>query len=512
MGVSEINKRRVWILSAFALVAAASYYWMTRRLHPASAVWLNSTDDHFSNPEHTPGDHHTQRILDKRNETVTSFGSSSDGQASSVRTANGTRRAQTTKRLMDTSKLGLDEGYRLIRRNIRHRSDFLFLDYKALDQWFSNVERDILKDKPVENLRTVASHLTSILHMLPGPEKGQLSVGDRLTIRVDLRDARGQQVQKGGHEVRVWLASNDCRGKSAAANVTDMRNGSYLASLPVLWSGQSTVHASLVRTREFLRYNLHLLQRMVLINRFSGAFVRGKDQQATLCMPVPAIPGFPEVCNLTLKNGGLPWFCGKPSRGNLTCKDWTAVWKMMTTLRGCSQDRKPLNATYKRHALPVYSPPSRWKTVQNHRALSFFLDQIPATGNYVIMIHLYSHFFNVHPGIYAYHVRDAARGVRRLLDRNPLAKVFIRGPHAFGGDGFQIYSDSHAHRCLQITKSEFRPLLSRIVLLNAWDMTVAINNRDLHPPSYVVRSLIGLMLGHVCPRHIQMMGISTDLS
>nr|KAG5703239.1 hypothetical protein BaRGS_034150 [Batillaria attramentaria] len=50
-------------------------------------------------------------------------------------------------------------------------------------------------------------------------------------------------------------------------------------------------------------------------------------------------------------------------------------------------------------------------TLRNHRALSFFLDQIPATGNYVIMIHLYSHFFNVHPGIYAYHVRDAARGV-----------------------------------------------------------------------------------------------------
>ena len=44
--------------------------------------------------------------------------------------------------------------------------------------------------------------------------------------------------------------------------------------------------------------------------------------QVTLCSFIPVIPGFPEVCNLTSLNSGMPWYCGKPSKPGLACYHW----------------------------------------------------------------------------------------------------------------------------------------------------------------------------------------------
>ena len=32
---------------------------------------------------------------------------------------------------------------------------------------------------------------------------------------------------------------------------------------------------------------------------------------------------YPEICNLTLDNGGMSWYCGKPKNRLLSCHDWS---------------------------------------------------------------------------------------------------------------------------------------------------------------------------------------------
>ncbi|RUS79004.1 hypothetical protein EGW08_013215, partial [Elysia chlorotica] len=52
--------------------------------------------------------------------------------------------------------------------------------------------------------------------------------------------------------------------------------------------------------------------------------------EATPCSPYPALPAFPaeEVCDLTARNDGFPWYCGRPGKKELTCSDYVSARKI----------------------------------------------------------------------------------------------------------------------------------------------------------------------------------------
>lgn len=109
------------------------------------------------------------------------------------------------------------------------------------------------------------------------PPGRSFAVGDHVTVRVDLKDEAGRAVLKGGAEVRIWAVcemnvSDDSHWFAVAGHVTDLRNGSYVASLPVLWSGKLLVQAALVRPREFRRLILRLMDTMKMMDQVSDSF------------------------------------------------------------------------------------------------------------------------------------------------------------------------------------------------------------------------------------------------
>ena len=100
--------------------------------------------------------------------------------------------------------------------------------------------------------------------MLFPPAKVQLvsprdfyQVGDRILLRVDLYDQRGNIRTEGGDEVRIWLKDPE-QGHSTAAEVTDLGNGSYTGEATLKWTGLTHVRASLAYSREFLRMVIEL--------------------------------------------------------------------------------------------------------------------------------------------------------------------------------------------------------------------------------------------------------------
>ena len=57
-----------------------------------------------------------------------------------------------------------------------------------------------------------------------------------------------------------------------------------------------------------------------------GRFMSGKANEEVLCMPAREyLPKSVDVCNLTLANGGMSWYCVKPKYKQLLCEDWTDV-------------------------------------------------------------------------------------------------------------------------------------------------------------------------------------------
>ena len=151
------------------------------------------------------------------------------------------------------------------------------------------------------------------------------------------------------------------------------------------------------------------------------------------------------------------------------------------------------------HGHPYYSMKS-WASRFTKHPPSFYLDSVPIAGRYVVVIHLYLHLSFLHTHTYGLHVRQAARGVRDLLSRNPSVKVLVRGPHAFIWDSYRrihVLGDYYGEACFRIFRQEFADLVDRVVYLNVWDMTVANENNDLHPAANP--EILRLFLGHVCP-------------
>ncbi|KAL8620844.1 hypothetical protein ACOMHN_033241 [Nucella lapillus] len=227
------------------------------------------------------------------------------------------------------------------------------------------LERELLAEGPVTDLTRVAVPTTTLLELAGGgkktPAESRVKVGQNITVRVVLKDALRRPVLKGGHQyyyyttttttttattttttatttttitttttttttlyqVRVWMEGRDKKvPRSLAVDAIDLGNGTYMATIPILWPGPIEVKAALQRPREFNRLALSLMNIMKMINGIVASYVSGKKDEVTLCSFIPVVPGYHQVCNLTSLNGDLPWYCGRPSTPGIKCSDW----------------------------------------------------------------------------------------------------------------------------------------------------------------------------------------------
>ena len=89
------------------------------------------------------------------------------------------------------------------------------------------------------------------------PPRSSYAVGDKIQFRVDLFDGYGNRRKLGGDEVRARLTSKTGNA-SVAAEVEDMRNGSYVATAVLQWQGATCVQVYLTYPREFIREAVRL--------------------------------------------------------------------------------------------------------------------------------------------------------------------------------------------------------------------------------------------------------------
>ncbi|XP_076455699.1 NXPE family member 4-like [Babylonia areolata] len=490
-------------------------------------------------------------------------------------------------------------------------------------------ERWLLSTPPLTDLRLTADGLRSKVYVVS--PKASHHIGDRIQIRVDLYNGYGQPRTSGGDEIRMRLLSKP-GSASVAADVTDLRNGSYLGTTFLPWNGTASVDVHLAYPRELLReaarVRLSVHSTIVLGARYQTSSAK----EVTACLPSSPIPGYGAVCNLTTFNGGLPYFCGRPTDKRLTCghrkeitklavlksfpllpqarqmlrkilrgpfptvipnsiaieilpapesaerhqdlppcwkrspeSTWTStaprgwmsadgVWRSFTCslprrvehdhVRKCLRNTslyfvgdsnlrtwwyelqrhlkcsrlsvghdkhvhkvcevRSSNTTmaWSFHGLPVYNHP-----VPRLVSLQALLERLRGDSlrvpqrRIVVVLHYFLHFSLLSPGVYQDRVRGAKRHIQQFLQEFPTTKFLIRGPHLnvegvtalrFGG------GDTFGPAYIQIWQDEFRELRDRVWFLDVWDMTVATQNWPAHPPQFVVREMVKVMLGHVC--------------
>ena len=158
-----------------------------------------------------------------------------------------------------------------------------------------------------------------------------LHVGDTLSVRVDVNNHRGHPMDQGGDEVRVWVKGHDNR-TAFAADVTDLRNGSYLATSRLPVTGKFQVKVGLAHSSHFIRIvtQLHLV--LKTLQWYTGLFESSGGEhvsEATPCSTQQHIPFYTssEMCDLSHLNGS-PWFCGKPRHRLLSCQDFIGTQRV----------------------------------------------------------------------------------------------------------------------------------------------------------------------------------------
>ena len=198
------------------------------------------------------------------------------------------------------------------------------IPFLSNSEYVFDYERELLKRSSLKSLNDLPSLSLSKLtpHNVSNVENDTIrcSVGDVITIRADLVANNGNPRTSGYDDVRGWMV--DTTNRRAAANVVDLKNGSYDISFKCLWPlSKSRLNIGVAYPREYLY--LTMLNNRKGITRFTaGQFIKDCEQsEVTPCFATPNIP-WPCLCNFTTFNNAS-FYCGRPTK--LTCSDLHSI-------------------------------------------------------------------------------------------------------------------------------------------------------------------------------------------
>nr|KAG5698890.1 hypothetical protein BaRGS_006784 [Batillaria attramentaria] len=134
------------------------------------------------------------------------------------------------------------------------------------------------------------------------------------------------------------------------------------------------------------------------------------------------------------------------------------------------------------------------------------LRRLEQRRNIVIVVHYYVHLSTEALHAYRDRVRAARQVIETYLDTHPKVKVkvIIRGPHVLyeGNRHHAMFGDTFGPVYIRMWKEEFRGLYDRVWFLNYWDMTIAAENMQCHPPESMILETVKVLFGYFCDKEM----------
>ena len=91
--------------------------------------------------------------------------------------------------------------------------------------------------------------------------------------------------------------------------------------------------------------------------------------------------------------------------------------------------------------------------------------------------------------------------VKATLRRNPNVVFAIRGPHVISTEWQTHHSlggDTQAVYMRQLLEQSLSDVQDHVILLDGWDMSLPLENAEIHTNDAVPRAMIRLLLGFIC--------------
>ncbi|XP_069808098.1 NXPE family member 4-like [Dendropsophus ebraccatus] len=150
---------------------------------------------------------------------------------------------------------------------------------------------------------------------------------------------------------------------------------------------------------------------------------------------------------------------------------------------------------FKKHSHPFVA--TRFYVVKDDSYMSDEIDRLAGGPHQVIVISLGQHFRAFPIQLFIRRVMSVHRALERLFLRSPDTKVIIKAENTREiHEDNERFSDFHGYIQYLIVKEVFKDL--PVATIDAWDMTIAFDSYNVHPPEPVVRNEIYMLLSYIC--------------
>ncbi|XP_040186394.1 NXPE family member 1-like [Rana temporaria] len=150
---------------------------------------------------------------------------------------------------------------------------------------------------------------------------------------------------------------------------------------------------------------------------------------------------------------------------------------------------------WKKHGHPFVAP--NFYSVRDHSYIGSELDRLAGGSNTIVVIGVGQHFRPFPFPLFIKRLLSIRSAIENLFLRSPDTKVIIKSENTrdFEQD-VERFSNFHGYIQYLLLKDIFSGL--NVGMIDAWDMTTALDSRDLHPSEHVVKNQINLFLSYIC--------------
>ena len=133
--------------------------------------------------------------------------------------------------------------------------------------------------------------------------------------------------------------------------------------------------------------------------------------------------------------------------------------------------------------------------------MAYKIDSIPSTGRYIVLVHYYLHLSGAHISVFHNRLIMLKGAILKALKRNSNVVFAFRGPHVIStewADNHSMCGDVQAQYFFKILFDLFKDIMDKVIFLDGWGMSMALDNEGLHPiekmHEHIIRTLFSFLI------------------
>uniref|UniRef100_A0A8D0KNE3 NXPE C-terminal domain-containing protein n=1 Tax=Salvator merianae TaxID=96440 RepID=A0A8D0KNE3_SALMN len=177
------------------------------------------------------------------------------------------------------------------------------------------------------------------------------------------------------------------------------------------------------------------------------------------------------------------------SRKTLIQTDFSEIGRLFSPLL------ENIQIHWKKHGHPFVTTSEYMTTDHSYAARE--IDTVAGDKDTAIVVSLGQHFRPFPIELFIRRMINIREAVQRLFLRSPETKVIIKSENLRKTDiDLERFGDFHGYTQMLAVKDIFQGL--NVGFIDAWDMSIAYDTSDVHPPYHVVGNQINLFLNYIC--------------